>query len=91
MQIVSCRKCGAHMDWQIRAEYVTAACICGLRIATQYIFTWKQIPTILRPHAIKSFVAHGRWRIQPLWALKHALQGRWDSEREHADAYTSAA
>ena len=80
MLIVLCRKCAAPMDWQVQAEHVTAGCPCGARIAAQYVFLWKQIPAVLRPQAIKAFGTHGKWRIQPLAALAHAL-------RQHAAEY----
>jgi len=60
------------MHCEVHAEYVTAGCDCGARLAAQYVFFWKQIPAALRPGAIKVFGAHGKWRIQPLRALRHA-------------------
>lgn len=62
------------MQCLIHAEHVTAGCDCGMRVAAQYIFFWKQIPAVLRANATKAFGAHGKWRIQPLHALRHAMQ-----------------
>lgn len=74
--MVLCRECGAHMDWQVHAEHVTAGCRCGLRIAAPYIFSWRQVPARLRAHATKAFGARGKWRIQPPLALQYALRER---------------
>lgn len=100
MQIVLCRKCGERMGWQIHAEHVTAACICGMRVAAQYMFFWKQIPALLRLQATKAFGANGKWRIQPRTALEHAIHNQAihhqaihdqrNAQREHANARTSA-
>jgi len=60
------------MQCEVHAEYVIAGCGCGARLAAQYVFFWKQIPAALRASAIKVFGAHGKWRIQPLHALRHA-------------------
>ena len=74
MQVVSCRNCGARVDWQVHAEHVTVACVCGMRVAAQYVFSWQQLPALLRAQATKAFGAYGKWRIQPLTALSLAMQ-----------------
>jgi len=81
MQEVLCRNCGGRMDCQVHAEHVTAGCLCGTRIAAQYVFSWKQVPALLRAHATKAFGAHGKWRIQPPLALAHAFQQHAFSEQ----------
>jgi hypothetical protein len=63
------------MNLQIHAEHVTACCLCGARIAAQYVFPWKQIPALLRAQATKTFGVRGKWRIEPVRALEHAIRG----------------
>lgn len=81
MHVVHCRNCGACLEWAVHTETVTASCLCGVRVAAPYVFLWKQIPERLRVHATKTFGTHGKWRIQPLRALKHALRGQRDAPR----------
>ena len=63
------------MDLQIHVEHVTACCRCGARAAAQYVFFWKQIPALLRAQATKNFGVRGKWRIEPVRALQHAVYG----------------
>jgi len=86
MQIVSCQKCGQCMSWQIHAEYVTAGCPCGVRIAAQHVFRWQQIPALLRARATKGFGIRGKWHVEPLTALRHALCSQRVAEPASADA-----